>query len=136
MGRGSNAAGCGGGLVTPALDIKKNCASTLKVSFKCCIYVAANGKWDPSTMQVRVIGPGTINDDVSTGKVFVMQTERPVEWEEKTLLVYGATNATQLVFESVEETKANRWFLDDVQIVKAGPDDQPSVELRPLPTTN
>ena len=133
MGRGSNAAGCGGGLVTPALDIKKNCASTLKVSFKCCIYVAANGKWDPSTMQVRVIGPGTINDDVSTGKVFVMQTERPVGWEEKTLLVYGATNATQLVFESVEETKANRWFLDDVQIVKAGPDDQPSVELMPLP---
>lgn len=133
MGRGSNAAGCGGGLVTPALDIKKNCASTLKVSFKCCIYVAANGKWDPSTMQVGVIGPGTINDDVSTGKVFVMQTERPVGWEEKTLLVYGATNATQLVFESVEETKANRWFLDDVQIVKAGPDDQPSVELMPLP---
>lgn len=94
------------------------------MTFKCCIYVAANGTWDPSTMQVRVIGPGTVNDGVSTEKVLVMQTETPVQWEEKTLIVYGATDATQLVFESVEETKANRWFLDDVRIVKAGPDDQ------------
>lgn len=61
-----------------------------------------------------------------------MQTETPVQWEEKTLIVYGATDATQLVFESVEETKANRWFLDDVRIVKAGPDDKPSVDLIPL----
>ena len=132
MGRGSNAAGCGGGLVSPALDIRKNRAADLKVTFKCCIYVAANGTWDPSTMQVRVIGPGTLNDDVSTEKVLVMQTETPVQWEEKTLIVYGATDATQLVFESVEETKANRWFLDDVRIVKAGPDDKPSVDLIPL----
>ncbi len=67
-----------------------------------------------------MIGPGTVNDGVSTEKVLVMQTETPVQWEEKTLIVYGATDATQLVFESVEETKANRWFLDDVRIVKAG----------------
>lgn len=132
MGRGSNAAGCGGGLVSPTLDIRKNRAADLKVTFKCCIYVAANGTWDPSTMQVRVIGPGTVNDGVSTEKVLVMQTETPVQWEEKTLIVYGATDATQLVFESVEETKANRWFLDDVRIVKAGPDDKPSVDLIPL----
>lgn len=132
MGRGSNAAGCGGGLVSPTLDIRRNRAADLKVTFKCCIYVAANGTWDPSTMQVRVIGPGTINDDASTEKVLVMQTETPVQWEEKTLIVYGATSATQLVFESVEETRANRWFLDDVRIVKAGPDDKPSVELIPL----
>ena len=85
MGRGSNAAGCGGGLVSPTLDIRKNRAADLKVTFKCCIYVAANGTWDPSTMQVRVIGPGTVNDGVSTEKVLVMQTETPVQWEEKTL---------------------------------------------------
>ena len=91
MGRGSNAAGCGGGLVSPTLDIRKNRAADLKVTFKCCIYVAANGTWDPSTMQVRVIGPGTVNDGVSTEKVLVMQTETPVQWEEKTLIVYGAT---------------------------------------------
>lgn len=63
MGRGSNAAGCGGGLVTPTLGIKHNCASNVKVSFDCCIYVSGGGSWDPSTMQVRVIGPGTINDE-------------------------------------------------------------------------
>lgn len=134
MGRGSNAAGCGGGLVSPKLDIKKNCSVKLKVSFDCCIYVANNGTWDPSTMQVRIIGPGTINDETTTVRTFLMQTEKPVTWETKELLVYGATNATQLVFESVAETTANRWFFDNVRIVKADASDEPSVELTPLDT--
>ncbi|WP_295939554.1 BACON domain-containing protein [uncultured Alistipes sp.] len=134
MGRGSNAAGCGGGLVTPALGIKKNCTSKLKVSFDCCIFVANNGTWDPSTMQVRIIGPGTINDGSATVREFLMQTVTPVQWETKELLVLGATNATQIVFESVAETTANRWFFDNVRVVKADDSDLPPVELTPLPT--
>lgn len=40
----------------------------------------------------------------------------------KTLIVYGATDATQLVFESVEN-QANRWFLGDMPDRRqAGPD--------------
>lgn len=129
MGRGANAAGSGGGLVTPTLDIRKNSAVKLKVSFDCCIYVAANGTWDPSVMQVRVIGPGTVNDGTSTVWTFAMQTVNPVAWETKELIVYGATDATQLVFESVEETRANRWFFDNVRIVKAGVKDEPAIDL-------
>lgn len=134
MGRGSNAAGCGGGLVTPTLEIKHNCTANVKVSFDCCIYVSSGGSWDPSTMQVRVIGPGTINDDVSTVKLFEMQTVTPMQWETKECIVYGATDQTQIVFESVEEVKANRWFFDNVHLVKAGADEQPPVELTPLDT--
>lgn len=132
MGRGSNAAGCGGGLVSPAIDIKRNCSAKLKVSFDCCTYVSTGGTWDPAKMQVRIIGAGTINDETSTVKPFLMQTETPVKWESREFLVYGADNTTQIVFESIEETTANRWFFDNVRIVKAGAADEPSVDRTPL----
>lgn len=133
MGRGSNASGCGGGLVSPQMDIKKNCTAKLKVSFDCCTYVTGKtGVWDPARMQVRIIGPGTINDESSTVKTFLMQTTTPVKWETKEFLVNGATAATQIVFESVDETTANRWFFDNVHIVKASASDRPEIELTPL----
>lgn len=131
MGRGSNAKGCGGGLVTPAINIKKNCAATLRVSFDCCNMYSTSGKWDGTTsMMVRIIGPGTINDAVTVEKQFQMSTSdetaaiwnsgKPDKnpWERKEFIVNGATSDTRIVFESVEETVANRWFLDNVLIRK------------------
>ncbi len=136
FGRAANAAGSGGSLMTPPLDkVKKNSTTTLKVSFDCCIFVGTTGTWDPNSMQVRVLGPGSINDETSavTAQAFYMQTGVMHQWETKEFLVYGATNATQIVFESVEETaKANRLFLDNVRIVKASASDKPPVDLVPL----
>lgn len=131
MGRGSNAKGCGGGLVTPAISIKKNCAATLRVSFDCCNMYSTSGKWDGTTsMMVRIIGPGTINDAVTVEKQFQMSTSdetasiwnsgKPDKnpWERKEFIVNGATSDTRIVFESVEETVANRWFFDNILIRK------------------
>ncbi len=145
MGRGANVAGCGGGVVSPALPIKKNCAATVKVSFDCCAFFTTGGAWDPTTtMQVRLIGDGTINDEVSTEKIFQMSTSSAVEaiwksglpdknpWETKEFVIRGATAATQVVFESVAETTANRWLFDNVKIEKVKSDTQIDPELLPL----
>ena len=98
----------------------------VKVSFDCCACFSTGGTWDPTTtMQVRLIGDGTINDDVATEKIFQMSTSSAVEaiwksglpdknpWERKEFIVRGATASTQIVFESVAETTANRWFFDN-----------------------
>ena len=145
MGRAANVAGCGGGVVSPALPIKKNCAATVKVSFDCCACFSTGGTWDPTTtMQVRLIGDGTINDDVATEKIFQMSTSSAVEaiwksglpdknpWERKEFIVRGATASTQIVFESVAETTANRWFFDNVKVEKVKSDAQIDPELVPL----
>lgn len=132
MGRGSNAAGCGGGLVSPAMNIRKNRSAKLKVSFDCCTFVSTGGVWDPAKMQVRILGAGTIDGGASTVKPFLMQTETPLKWETKEFLVYGADNTTQIVFESIDEITANRWFFDNVRIVKAGAGDEPVVERTSL----
>ena len=147
MGRAANAGGSGGGLVSPALPIKKNCAATVKVSFDCCNFFTTGGAWDPTTtMQVRIIGDGTIDDSGAGERIFQMSATSAVEaiwrsglpdknpWERKEFIVRGATASTQVVFESVAETTANRWFFDNVRFEKVKPDTHVDAEPIPLET--
>ena len=135
MGRSSNSAGSGGGLMTPLLGIRKRCTATLDVAFDCCDWYGTGGAFDSrNVMMVRVVGDGTINDTGEKFMEFSMSTSAETEaiwksglpdknpWERKEFLVRGASENTRIVFESVEKTTANRWFFDNVTISKCGND--------------
>lgn len=134
FGRAANAAGAGGSLKTPQLPIRKNCAVTIRVSFDCCDFFSTGGKFDAAAaMQVRIDGDGTI-DDGTTSRTFQLSTTSAMQaiwlsgdpaknpWEHKEFIIRGATASTRIIFESVEETAVNRWFLDNVRIEKVNPD--------------
>lgn len=134
-GRGSNTAGCGGGLVTPVLDIAEGRTTNLEVSFQACAFYTGTSFDAASSIIVKVSGEGrfrdtgldntTINFDKSAQKKAIWDSEDPDfrrqnVFDTYTLYIDGASSGTQVTFETSVETTKGRCFFGPVTIKKTG----------------
>lgn len=108
-----------GAITIPALTgIDAGKAATLLVQFDAAAYSSAGGAVDNGDdhMDVTIKGPGTIGDLVET--TALVEVKNVWEWTRYSLIVYGATNETRIIFGSEREVKC-RLYLDNITVTRA-----------------
>ena len=123
-----------GAITIPALSgIDAGKAATLLVQFDAAAYSSAGGTVDDGDdhIDVTIDGPGTIGDLIETGTL--VEVKNVWEWTRYSLIVYGATAETRIVFGSEREVKC-RLYIDNITVTRAKDEGAEAPAPEPLVT--
>lgn len=110
-----SASGTNFGVTTPALEKIGAGSADIKVSFKACLYEAANGNQAINGIVVDVVeGDGQVGE-------LQWETDPATDyfgWHNCSVTITGATSATKVFIGAGPQSGDKRFFLDDVLVTK------------------
>ena len=133
-------------VVTPALTALGNNTATITVKFKACPYGGETQDLSESDIAVRLLNGGTVATSKPYNKLtgYTIVKSEPIwlegnqtSWKEYEVVLAGATKTSRVAIGAnrPEENTANRFMVDDIQIIVKSIDGVSAALVRATDTT-